>query len=147
MTNGNSQKMSNDNGNPFSIKAILQAVLDILRGDFSNTRHTLLKIGTGWIVDKFTKPKIECATSVQKDGLLKISKNCENPERVADVIFVHGLDGNARTTWHPNDKPNDFWPEWLGNDLPQVGIWSLGYAVSSSAWKGTTMPLVDRATT
>ena len=79
------------------------------------------------------------------DGLQKIS-GCDRPDRVADVIFVHGLDGDARTTWHPKDRPDAFWPAWLGEDVPAVGVWSLGYAVSASAWKGHTMPLADRAT-
>ena len=79
------------------------------------------------------------------DGLQKIG-GCDDPDRVADVIFVHGLDGDARTTWHPKDHPEAFWPAWLGEDVPAVGVWSLGYAVSASAWKGHTMPLADRAT-
>lgn len=78
------------------------------------------------------------------EGLSKIS-GCDNPTRVADVIFVHGLDGDATTTWHPKDDPNAFWPKWLGAEFPTVGIWSLGYAVSASAWRGSTMPLFDRA--
>lgn len=76
--------------------------------------------------------------------LLKIA-GCENARRQADVIFVHGLDGDARTTWHPQEQPAHFWPAWLGDDCPQLGVWSLGYAVSASAWKGHAMPLYDRA--
>jgi len=76
--------------------------------------------------------------------LLKIV-GCENAGRLADVIFVHGLDGDARTTWHPQEQPAHFWPAWLGDDCPQLGVWSLGYAVSASAWKGHSMPLYDRA--
>lgn len=79
------------------------------------------------------------------DSLLKMS-GCDRPDRVADVIFVHGLDGDARTTWHPKGNPDAFWPAWLGEDVPAVGVWSLGYAVSASAWKGHAMPLTDRAT-
>jgi hypothetical protein len=59
------------------------------------------------------------------DGLQKIS-GCDDPARVADVIFVHGLDGDARTTWHPKDHPEAFWPAWLGEDVPAIGVWSLG---------------------
>ena len=73
---------------------------------------------------------------------------CDNQDRAGDVIFVHGLDGDARKTWHPQEKSDDdnFWPAWLGEDLPNMGIWSLAYDVKSSQWKGNTMPLVDRAT-
>jgi hypothetical protein len=77
--------------------------------------------------------------------LIKVA-NCDKPGRLADLVFVHGLDGDARQTWHPKDKPAAFWPAWLGEDFPELGIWSLDYDVSSSAWKGHSMPLVDRAT-
>jgi hypothetical protein len=62
-----------------------------------------------------------------------------------DVVFVHGLDGDSRTTWQVSGQPGKFWPQWLVDDLPGVNVWSFGYNVSSSAWRGTTMPLVDRA--
>jgi len=79
--------------------------------------------------------------------MIQIS-GCENPNRTGDVIFVHGLNGHPRKTWHPQEKSDDdnFWPAWLGEDLPNMGIWSLGYEVNSSHWKGSSMPLVDRAT-
>jgi len=84
---------------------------------------------------------------VSDPELIEISGS-HNPERMGDVIFVHGLGGSARSTWHPKDIENDdnFWPAWLGEDLPNVAIWSLGYEVESFRWKGDTMPLVDRAT-
>jgi len=80
-------------------------------------------------------------------GLIAIS-GCDNANRIGDVIFVHGLGGNARGTWHPAGKrdDNNFWPTWLGDELPDVGIWLLGYEVEPFKWKGNTMPLVDRAT-
>ena len=73
---------------------------------------------------------------------------CDNPSRQGDVIFVHGLGGNARGTWHPQGLQNDdnFWPTWLGEDFPDVGIWSLGYEVEPFKSKGNAMPLADRAT-
>ena len=79
------------------------------------------------------------------DGLRQIM-GCESLDRIGDVVFVHGLDGDERSTWHPRDKPDDFWPAWLGSDLPNIGVWSLGYQVDSSAWKGHAMPLTYRAT-
>jgi pimeloyl-ACP methyl ester carboxylesterase len=73
---------------------------------------------------------------------------CDNPDRRGDVIFVHGLGGHAKGTWHPQEKHDDdnFWPAWLGDDLKNVGIWSLGYEVEPFRWKGNSMPLADRAT-
>jgi hypothetical protein len=76
-------------------------------------------------------------------GLEKII-GCDNPERVLDVVFVHGLGGSARSTWHPKDQPDHFWPLWLGEDFPNIGIWTLGYAASVSRWKEESMPLADR---
>ncbi|WP_365939987.1 tetratricopeptide repeat protein [Moorena sp. SIO3I8] len=72
----------------------------------------------------------------------------ENPSRRGDVIFVHGLGGDALSTWHPQERRDDhnFWPAWLGEDLSDVGIWSLAYEVEPFRWKGNSMPLVDRAT-
>ena len=79
------------------------------------------------------------------DGIERIS-GCGNASRAGDIVFVHGLDGDAKTTWHPKDSPNDFFPKWLGEEFPNIGVWTLGYDANSSGWKGSTMPLVDRAT-
>ena len=76
--------------------------------------------------------------------LQKIS-GCENPQRMADIIFVHGLDGDARTTWQEKGRPDTFWPGWLGEEFPKAGVWSLDYESSSMAWRGDSMPLYDRA--
>ncbi len=72
--------------------------------------------------------------------LLTIS-GCNNPDRELDLIFVHGLDGDGRSTWQADDEPDSFWPAWVGDEFPAIGVWSLAYEVNSSAWKGHTMPL------
>jgi Signal recognition particle GTPase len=83
---------------------------------------------------------------------------CDSTTRKADVIFVHGLGGDAFDTWRRGDDTTNFWPEWLGQDFTDIGIWSLGYASSPTKWArikklftkekfdyGHAMPLPDRA--
>lgn len=78
-------------------------------------------------------------------GLIKIS-GCDNSSRRGDVVFVHGLGGHPKTTWHPAEKTdNDSWLYWLGEDLTDIGIWTFGYQAEFSNWKGKTMPRFDRA--
>ncbi|MEH2367333.1 AAA-like domain-containing protein [Nostoc sp.] len=88
-------------------------------------------------------PKPEPA---EMTGLIKISE-CDNPKRCGDVIFVHGLGGHARGTWHPQELRNDdnFWLTWLAQERPDLGIWSFGYKAEPFEWRGSTMPLFDRA--
>lgn len=88
-------------------------------------------------------PKPEPA---EMTGLIKIS-GCDNPKRCGDVIFVHGLGGHARGTWHPQELRNDdnFWLTWLAQERPDLGIWSFGYKAEPFEWRGSTMPLFDRA--
>ena len=75
----------------------------------------------------------------------------ENEDRTADIIFVHGLGGDALGTWHPKGKKEkeeakNSWLTWLGEDFKDKGIWSVAYEVEPFRWKGSTMPLADRAT-
>ena len=65
------------------------------------------------------------------------------PSRLADVIFIHGLDGDPFGTWK---HASLFWPEALGLDHAQAGVWSLGYPAAKTEWNGSAMPLADRAT-
>ncbi|NMG11742.1 hypothetical protein DP117_34795 [Brasilonema sp. UFV-L1] len=83
-------------------------------------------------------------------GLIKIS-GCDNPSRRGDIIFVHGLAGHARNTWHwqnPGDRDyqkDNFWLTWLGDDLVDVGIWTFGYSAARLRANGSAMPLFDQA--
>lgn len=75
-------------------------------------------------------------------GLQKIA-GCDDPQRRMDVVFVHGL--LAMSTWMADqDDIASFWPNWLADDVPGLGIWTLGYAASGSKWKEESMPLADR---
>ena len=89
------------------------------------------------------------------DALLPI-RGCQNPQRVADVIFVHGLNGNPGDYWCHEGKQENYWPAWLGEDLSELGVWSLSYEnaafaprrltfLGHSGYRGFAMPLTDRA--
>jgi predicted alpha/beta hydrolase family esterase len=83
-------------------------------------------------------------------GLIKIL-GCDNPSRRGDVVFVHGLAGDAWNTWHwqnPGDRDyqkDNFWLTWLGNDLVDIGIWTFGYSAARLRAHGSAMPLFDQA--
>jgi pimeloyl-ACP methyl ester carboxylesterase len=87
--------------------------------------------------------------------LVKI-RGCDRPDRRGDVIFVHGLNGNPREYWCSPGEPDKFWPAWLGEDVSEAGVWSLGYenaALTPRRWSvarwflqgGFAMSLVERA--
>jgi predicted alpha/beta hydrolase family esterase len=111
-----------------------------------NTVQLCLRIPSN-LNERLTTFMATTGMSKTEQGLIEIS-GCENSSRDGDVIFVHGLMGHARGTWHPQERhdDNNFWPAWLGKELPNVGIWSLGYEVEPFKWKGNAMSLVDRAT-
>ncbi|HJV74734.1 MAG TPA: hypothetical protein VJ654_10970 [Noviherbaspirillum sp.] len=75
--------------------------------------------------------------------LLRIA-GCDNSNRVADIVFVHGLDGHPLLTW--TAKNGICWPSEFTQSFPSTGIWSLGYPASSTEWRGESLPLPDRAT-
>lgn len=63
------------------------------------------------------------------EGLHAIA-NTTKQDREADVVFVHGLGGKSHSTWRHGCEGNEehfFWPEELGKDLPNCGIWTVGY--------------------
>ena len=77
-------------------------------------------------------------------GVVKLGGG-EPSVQSAEIIFVHGLNGDARTTWECNPDKHFFWPEWLGQQLPEVGVFSIDYDAFASEWLGVSMPLEDRA--
>ncbi len=77
-----------------------------------------------------------------KVGLSPI-RGSQNNDRVADVVFIHGLGGGSCTTWARGGAPENFWPTWIGEEFPEVGIWTLGYETSVSSWKEQSLPLPD----
>jgi pimeloyl-ACP methyl ester carboxylesterase len=63
------------------------------------------------------------------DGVYPVC-NTTQEDRAADIVFVHGLGGSSHDTWrHGVEGASDyfFWPEELGKDLNNCGIWTVGY--------------------
>lgn len=70
-----------------------------------------------------------------------------------NVIFVHGLGGDARGTWTfetkastpgplgrffgraPSSGESHFWPEWLAENMYGLAVWSLNYPSDPKRWK------------
>ncbi|QEG43755.1 esterase/lipase family protein [Roseimaritima ulvae] len=74
----------------------------------------------------------------------------ENATPKADVVFIHGLWGDAEGTWKHLDSKHDgafasFWPMDLADDHKSVAVWTVGYDSSPTHWAGHNMPLLDRA--
>lgn len=84
-------------------------------------------------------------------------RGCDNADRKLDVVFVHGLGGDAFKTWQHGEDDSTSWPHWVGEEFPDIGVWTLEYA--ASPWKpmrvlgwlrlksrnsGYAMPLPDR---
>jgi len=72
--------------------------------------------------------------------LLKIS-SADAPS--VEVIFLHGLDGDAIGTWAFNTQAS--WHTWIRGRYPNARVWSLNYRLRSSNWWGGAMAIQDRA--
>ncbi|MFF5077859.1 esterase/lipase family protein [Actinoplanes sp. NPDC000266] len=51
----------------------------------------------------------------------------ESVEPTLDVVFVHGLDGDPKTTWTNSEGEEFYWPEKLADDLLAARVWAFGY--------------------
>ncbi len=63
--------------------------------------------------------------------------------KALEVIFLHGLDGDAFKSWDCGSDTS--LPALIMREFPQASIWSVGYRVRSSWWKGGSMSLPNRA--
>lgn len=67
-------------------------------------------------------------------------------DSLLDVIFVHGLTGDAYQTWSSSKKDDGFWPKWLSDDLEHLSIYTLGYPASLfEKWAKKEMDIFERA--
>ena len=65
--------------------------------------------------------------------------------KTANVIFFHGLGGDAKKTWEATKDDASLWPAWLAQDIEGLAVYSVGYEASVSGWNGSAMELTDRA--
>lgn len=62
-----------------------------------------------------------------------------------DIVFVHGLTGDARSTWTASGS-DEFWPEWLKDDFTSISLYTLGYPASLfEKWAKKEMDMFERA--
>ncbi|MCV2362182.1 TIR domain-containing protein [Paucibacter sp. DJ1R-11] len=52
-----------------------------------------------------------------------------------DVIFLHGLQGDAKKTWSTGLISSKFWPEWIAQDS-KLSVWSVDYPTLVTDWTG-----------
>jgi hypothetical protein len=64
--------------------------------------------------------------------LYGISEACQDEHRKADVVFIHGLGGDAFGTWRHGEGDDTSWPHWLAENSPDIGVWSLEHAADPS---------------
>lgn len=48
-------------------------------------------------------------------------------ELAGTVFFLHGLEGDAFTTWGGEKNSPHFWPRWLKGEVPHLEVYSLSY--------------------
>lgn len=70
---------------------------------------------------------------------------CGSAEPLLDLVFIHGLTGDAKQTWQCQTDES-FWPIWLYDDLKHVAIYTLGYPASLfEKWARKEMDIFERA--
>jgi len=69
-----------------------------------------------------------------------------NSQGKPTIVFIHGLDGDIRTTWMANPEvESSLWPVWLGEDTG-CPVWLLGYNAATFRSGGHAMAIPAQAT-
>ena len=62
------------------------------------------------------------------------------------VVFVHGLSGHIERTWTSTSPGSpETWPLWLEEDIPNIGLWLVGFPAAMTYWRGYGISIPDRA--
>lgn len=79
-------------------------------------------------------------------GLTTLYEPISSESAIADMVFVHGLNGGSYSTWSKGNNPSFFWPkEWLPMDdaFRYVRIHTFGYP--SAVTRGSILNVRDFA--
>ncbi len=97
--------------------------------------HTVRLIRSSRVDSEVTRPScwqvsqiVVSWCRISMSRLHRIGKSSDAPR--VDVIFIHGLGGDAFGTWRFGTDEESSWPHWLAADAPEAAVWSLGYAAS-----------------
>jgi len=80
---------------------------------------------------------------------LSIKLICGDEAAQIDVVFIHGLAGDAEQTWtakDSSDQSGGLWPRWLCEDFGTIRSFALGYPASVfEKWAKKEMSLFERS--
>ncbi len=75
--------------------------------------------------------------------LFQVSRSISDP--IGELVFVHGLGGDAVKSWTPEDSVGkgenekefiSYFPAVLASDFPTCNVWSLNYSAEFTEWSG-----------
>lgn len=99
------------------------------------TRVTKTASTKSFLSRTFTKSGLESNdeshTSKGPLGLTTLHDPGSGQSAIADIIFVHGLNGGSQSTWSKGNDETNFWPKtWLpmDNAFHDVRVHSFGYS-------------------
>lgn len=99
------------------------------------TRVTRTTSTKSFLSRKFTKSSLESNDEFYASkgplGLTTLHEPGSGQSAIADIIFVHGLNGGSQSTWSKGNNDTNFWPKsWLPMDdaFFDVRVHSFGYS-------------------
>ena len=64
-----------------------------------------------------------------------------------DIVFIHGLMGDAYSTWNHDGTKEGFWPDWLATEFPAANVWAFNHpaGAAGSILSDDGMSILQRA--
>ncbi|WP_289098389.1 hypothetical protein [uncultured Pseudoalteromonas sp.] len=75
-----------------------------------------------------------------------VLRSNHNEIKDVHVIFMHGLGGNAESTWLERNTKQKAWPLWLMEDCDDLNIWTVEYDAPKLKFNSSGMGIPDLAT-